>query len=451
MYWFAAKNAALLLACMAGFLPVLLVSPASAALIDIVVIGTWERTDPPLPPTANTLGLNIGDRFVMKGTYDDTTLFNGSEGVTATVDPSVNPGTSFDVIIPHAAGAPNPLEFDHTDHTSIGFGAPHAQIEFDGTDATTDPGTFRNFEIHVDFPFGGDQMDLDLLFMGGIQPESALLNETRGFRVFAEGDGGPNDRTPHLEVVTNDVTANAGGPYVFDAANLSVLLNGSSGGGNAFGKTFAWSGPGGRLANSPGQSIAFALAESGLTNTTDASSVDLVVTENFTDFAAGDSASVSYANAAPVVLSASGTTEADNSITFAATFDDEDLVANALVVGFEEDLLEFLFADSVFLTGEGNVDLATLLGIFGGLGTFEVEARVTDLAGASDSQFFDVEVVPEPGTFALLSVGLSSLARARRHRAAGGSREGSGRAQAPDGKIVRRSAAVHVPLAPSRA
>ena len=117
------------------------------------------------------------------------------------------------------------------------------------------------------------------------------------------------------------------------------------------------------------------------------------MTENFTDFvSASANATVSYNNAAPSVLAASGVEELDHSITFAANTNDVDLAANALVGGFETLTTEFLFNDVVFLVSEGNVDLATLLGIFGGPGTFEVVARATDLAGVSTSLAFNIDV-----------------------------------------------------------
>lgn len=405
----------LLVTSLTGLVPVLFCVPASATLIDIVVLGTWESTN--VNPSINKFGFSNGDKFVMKSTYDDTTLFNGSEGVTAAVDPTINAGTSFEVIIPHAAGAPNPLEFDHTDHTDIGFAA-NAEIEFDGSDATTDPGSFRNFEIHVDFSFAGDDMDFDT-FMGAIQPETDMFNISSGGNLAAVGDG-----AEHLEIVTNDMTADAGGPYVFDASNLSVNVSGSSGGGEtSFEKTFDWTGPGGALANSPGQNIVVGLAESGLTNTTDTSTINLTVTESFTDFASSpDAANVSYTNVAPEVLSAMGVNEVDDSITLSATSDDADLIANALIPSFELVDIDFLFEDVVFLEGEGNVDLPTLLTIFGSPGIYEVVARATDLAGLFDSLPFNIEVVPEPGTAALLGLGLAGLAGMRRSR---GAREGS--------------------------
>ncbi len=86
------------------------------------------------------------------------------------------------------------------------------------------------------------------------------------------------------------------------------------------------------------------LAESGLVDTTDTDTVNLVVTENFTDFASAASvANTSYSNVAPSVSGAGGTNEVDFSITFAATSDDGDLVANAVVAGFETLVLDFRY------------------------------------------------------------------------------------------------------------
>ena len=372
-----------------GPMPILFVSGASAALIDIVVIGTWENANP--SPIVNQFGLMDGDKFVMKSTYDDSTFFNGADGVTASITPGINPGTSFDLIIPHLAGGePNPLLFDHSDHIDIGF-APTAEIEFDGPNAGS-PGNFRNFEIHVEFNFNGDQMEFDTFF-GAIQEETFLTNASQGDQLAAISGG-----ADHLAVVT-PVTADAGGPYVFNRFSFTLALNGTSGGGAGFPQVFDWTGPGGALANSPGANITFGLAESGLANTIDTSSIDLIVTEgdlialDLAEFAsASDQASVSYNNTAPELLDAFGIEELDHSITFATMSNDVDLAANAFVAGFETLTIEFLFNDVVFLASEGNVDLATLLGIFGGPGTFEVVARATDLAGVSTSLAFNIDV-----------------------------------------------------------
>ena len=97
-------------------------------------------------------------------------------------------------------------------------------------------------------------------------------------------------------------------------------------------------------------------------------------------------------NFVPLVSEAAGTSEVDGSITFSALVVDPDLNANALVVGFESIDLDFLFNSSVFLSGEGNLDFDTLLGIFGSPGTYEVIARATDLAGTTGTEAFNIDV-----------------------------------------------------------
>lgn len=385
-----------------SLLAIPLAKPASATLIDLVVVGEWASVNNPIK---NPFGFVIGGKFVMKATYDDTTFFNGPQGVTAYVDPLINPGTSLEIIFPHAGPAPNPVTFDHTDHTAIPFSAPcpaipppgfcaqDAEIEFDGPDANT-PGNFRNFEWHIDGTYAGDDIDYDQ-YQGALNVVTEIYNIGQGGDLAAVGVGpGSGYPLPHLNVVTNDITANAGGPYVFSAGSLSLNTGGSSGGGSGFPKVFDWTGPGGALANSPGANIAFDLAESGLANAGDSSIVSLAVTELYTDFASpSDDALVTYSNVAPVVTIASGVTQTDFSITFSATATDGDLAANAPVPGFEVVTVEFLYNSNVFLNGGGNLNFATLFGIFAGTGIFSVDARATDLAGATHTLSFNVTIV----------------------------------------------------------
>jgi hypothetical protein len=159
----------------AGLMPVFCVSHASAALIDIVVVGTWQTTD---NPVSNPFLLNPGDKFVVRSTYDDSAFFPGPEGVTTDVDPGINPGTSLEFILPHSGPAPNPVEFDQSDHINIGF-APNAQIQFDGPNAAN-PGNFRNFEFHFENVFAGDSMEYDQFLSPIDQATSFILNASQG-------------------------------------------------------------------------------------------------------------------------------------------------------------------------------------------------------------------------------------------------------------------------------
>jgi hypothetical protein len=162
--------------------------------------------------------------------------------------------------------------------------------------------------------------------------------------------------------------------------------------------------------------IAVAIENSGLQNTTDTATFRVDVTEDMTGLSDDDTLTVSYNNANPSLNSASGATLPDNSIDFDAVFDDLDLTVNSLIPGFESVSLEFLYLGTPFLTGPGNMDLASLLSTFGGAGTYSVDANVSDLAGASATLAFDITIVPEPSTLLLSSLGLLLLP-ARRIRA----------------------------------
>jgi hypothetical protein len=152
--------------------------------------------------------------------------------------------------------------------------------------------------------------------------------------------------------------------------------------------------------------IAVAIENSGLQNTVDTSTFRVDVTEAITGIADNDTLTVSYSNLDPSLSSASGTTLPDNSIDFDAVFDDTDLIVNSLISGFESVSLEFRYLNSTFLTGPGNVSLASLLSTFGGPGTHSVDARVTDLAGAKATLGFSITIIPEPMTLALLVSGV---------------------------------------------
>ena len=176
------KPAMRMIALCLGFSVLSVPLTAHATLIDIGVIAIWESTN--VDTTINPFGIVNGDMFYMNATYDDASFFNGADGVTASLDPGVNVGASFELIIPTSAGD---LVFDHNDHISIGF-APMAQIEFDGTDSTTDPGMFRNFEIHIEFAALGQQFQFDIIFIVGAI-EADLFNASQSFNLAAMSGG----------------------------------------------------------------------------------------------------------------------------------------------------------------------------------------------------------------------------------------------------------------------
>jgi hypothetical protein len=162
--------------------------------------------------------------------------------------------------------------------------------------------------------------------------------------------------------------------------------------------------------------ITVAIENSGLQNTTDTVTFRVDVTEAITGLADNDTLTVSYDNMAPSISSVSGTNLPDNSIDFDAVFADDDLAVNSLIPGFELVTLEFLFMNAPFLTGPGNVSLASLLSTFGSTGTYSVDARATDLAGETATLAFDITVIPEPTSLALAVFGAAAWGPVVRRR-----------------------------------
>ncbi|MEM7627548.1 MAG: hypothetical protein AAF333_18280 [Planctomycetota bacterium] len=195
-------------------------------------------------------------------------------------------------------------------------------------------------------------------------------------------------------------TAEAGGPYVFSASNLTVSLD-SSGSTDDGTITFAeWNIAGG-IQDLSGTSfvVPLSLAEAGLamtTTTTTTTTATLTVTDDgspgLTD---SDTADISYQNAVPTVTDASATNVPVDQVDFAAVFGDDDLIVNGLIPGFESLMWEFDVAAALtaadigdgFLTGTGDTaagsqTIAQLVAIYGSEGDFDAFFNVKDKAGA---------------------------------------------------------------------
>ncbi|MBW2273771.1 MAG: PEP-CTERM sorting domain-containing protein [Deltaproteobacteria bacterium] len=171
------------------------------------------------------------------------------------------------------------------------------------------------------------------------------------------------------------------------------------------------------------------IVNSGLRSTTDIATWQVGVSEDLTGFDGGtDIVMVSYTNDLTTIATALATPVIDDGILFELDVQDADLAINALgLVDFELVEVELLLDGAAFVglleliaTGSQLVELPELLALFGP-GSHVLEVRASDRVlrdGSSYvSELIAFEVVPEPGTGALLGLGLIVLgARRRQHR-----------------------------------
>ena len=104
------RFAATVAICLTGLAPVFFVSDASAALIDIVVVGTWQSTN---NAVVNPFLLNAGDKFAatrMGVTPDLITTAKGLTSGTVPMGAVLAKGDVYDTFMTGPEGA---IEFFH--------------------------------------------------------------------------------------------------------------------------------------------------------------------------------------------------------------------------------------------------------------------------------------------------------------------------------------------------
>jgi hypothetical protein len=235
-------------------------------------------------------------------------------------------------------------------------------------------------------------------------------------------------------------SADAGPDLVFDAANTSLAAAGSVNDPdlavNALipgfeAHQFNWSVGGNDIATGANPTIG--IADTGLSSTIDTGSMQLTATDRAGE-SAGDSLSLSYANALPSITALTADMVVGG-LLFGLAVDDPDLGINSLIPDFERLTLDItvdlidqtgFFAD-LLGTGSQFVDDAALLAAFGA-GDHLLDVFVSDLAmvdagtaAISSRLAFTVREpaeAPLPATAGLLLTGLAWLRLTRRRRPA---------------------------------
>lgn len=237
--------------------------------------------------------------------------------------------------------------------------------------------------------------------------------------------------------------ADPGGPYLFSATNDTVTLDASGSydpdDGTAPGDgiiSYQWTPEMGPSINSATGPVS--LIESGITNVGDTAVAQLLIEDNEGNLVTS-SATLSYANASPIIVSLVATRNPlDGSVTFSGVIDDADL-GMAGLIDFDTLVMEidgtsdsligdgFLFLDAGgSLTGSIPFSLtasyADLLAEFGSDGTWTAYLNLADSAGGGDTlpvQFLLSDQqdplppgppsVPAPGALGLLLAGLAGM------------------------------------------
>jgi len=390
-------------------------APVSAAIVDLIKIGTWTGT--PDGSVTQDAELQTGGKYVIHTTYDTTTVNSTATQIWNTPLNTVSmnvyeanlqtPGNSFRLLVPMEGfdgGSPFIYDQDQNDHFAYPA-APNPTIQF--TAPGGNPANFLGYRFSGNFEPGTNNHFIDIY---SVTPDGVTANQvTDAVRCDDPGcsTGLPlviNSVNSLVDAV--DLSVDAGNNKTYSAGTTSVTTDGSAGANNNLGAgrsdgedflSFAWSEGGSPLTGSmtpDGVNIAVGIANSGLSNTTDTATWQVQMDEDLTGLSATDTMTVSYSNAGPTALPGSNLTydAGTTSVTANGGVSDPDLAINSQIAGFESHTFSWA-QGGTGLPGGNAASVAVAIqnsGLTNTTDSVSFDLTVTDLAGASDTQSITV-------------------------------------------------------------
>jgi hypothetical protein len=403
--------------------------PAFAAIHDVTYVASWDSVGSGNAVAVGGPGLSVGQKFVIRISYNDisTTIddvdvldafFSPSGNLMRTIDLTEG-SNSLDIFVPMEgldSGGPFIYHQDETDHFPIFIPAP--TLNFANGSSISLTSNIIGLEYEGDFVPGGVFNIIESFNTSPPQPDPPDPNDINmvsqilncGDVTCATSPGIASNDT-NLDNVNNGsgfaiavaLVVDAG-TVVYNAGALTqttasiITQSNDLGALRSDGEDFidaVWVPTG----TPTGNDIMVDIINSGLTMTTSVTTWDVTMTEQMTLMSDMDSAMVSYLNAVPT--GSASATAVPGGTDFTLMYDDDDLVVNALIPGFEMltvtalvdgSIPSTLFFAELISTGTQSSTNAALEAAFG-TGAHTVVFLVTDKAGASVSPSADFEVV----------------------------------------------------------
>jgi hypothetical protein len=411
--------------CLLG-LALALAQPAFAATQSVIYVGGWSSTGSGNPTGSGGPGVAVGQKFVIRIAYDDTSTTtdnvpvltsgftdSGNDMRTIKLD---GPGNSLDIFVPMEgldSGSPFIYIQDETDHFPAFITNP--TLNFTNLSSISNPANIIGLEFEGDFAGGGfNVIELFNTSPPAPPPPAPLPAINMVSQILNCGDinclsSAIASRNINALGMAVALIIDAGPNIVYDAANLTKTTSSSITQSNDLGALRSdnedfidpvWSKTG-TPAGTNLNDIAVGIVNSGLTMTTSTTtSWNVTMTEQMTGVANSDSiALVSYSNVTP--SGSASATPTGPGTDFTLTFGDADLAVNALIGGFEMLTVTALvdgtmdgtaFFATLISTGTQSSTNAALEAAFG-TGMHTVVFTIADKAGASVTPSADFEVL----------------------------------------------------------